>query len=76
MAFLTMRSLRQPVATDGNGFRLLWGVQSRSDLPLIAIGCNHGLHKGSTLCSLARQQKPLAQAAGGSFLALVREVIN
>jgi hypothetical protein len=39
---LTMRSKRQRVATVGNGFRLFWRVQSRSDLPLIATGCNHG----------------------------------
>jgi hypothetical protein len=37
-----MRWLRQLVATDGNGFGLFVPVSRRSDLPLIATGCNHG----------------------------------
>jgi hypothetical protein len=42
MAFLTMRSFRQLDATHGNGFGLFWRLSRRSDLPLIATGCNHG----------------------------------
>jgi hypothetical protein len=42
MAFLTMRSAWQRVATEGNGFGLFLRVLRRSDLPLIATGCNHG----------------------------------
>jgi hypothetical protein len=41
-----MRSDRQPVATDGNGLRL---ISRRGDLRTVATGCNHGLHKGSIL---------------------------
>src|SRR5919197_5401730 len=39
---LTMRSNRQPVATDGDGFGLFLPFPRRFDLPLIATGCNHG----------------------------------
>jgi hypothetical protein len=42
MAFLTMRSFRQLVATDGNGFGLFLPFFWLSDLPLVAAGCNHG----------------------------------
>jgi hypothetical protein len=42
MAFLTMERLGHPVANGGNGFRLFLRVLPRSDLPLIATGCNHG----------------------------------
>ena len=42
MAFLTMRSTPQLVATHGNGFGLFLRLPRRSDLPLIATGCNHG----------------------------------
>jgi hypothetical protein len=42
MAFLTMRCLRQSVATHGNGFGLFSRAACRSDLLLIATGCNHG----------------------------------
>jgi hypothetical protein len=41
-ALLTMRSKRQPVATHSNGFGLFAPARRRSDLPLIANGCNHG----------------------------------
>jgi hypothetical protein len=41
-ALFTMRSDRQAVATHRNGFRLLWRFRRRTDLPLIAAGCNHG----------------------------------
>jgi hypothetical protein len=44
-----MRCTRQPVATEGNGFALFLAMQRAVDLPLIATGCNHGLHKGSIL---------------------------
>ena len=39
---LTMGSNRQLVATRGNGFGLFWRLISRSHLPPIATGCNHG----------------------------------
>jgi hypothetical protein len=39
---LTMRSTRQLVATDGNGFGLFFAAFAPIDLPLIATGCNHG----------------------------------
>jgi hypothetical protein len=42
----TMRCERQLVATHGNGFRLFLRFPRRSDLPLIAIGCNHGAPYG------------------------------
>jgi hypothetical protein len=42
MAFLTMRSFRQAVATHGNGFRLFRRLVDVSDLRAIATGCNHG----------------------------------
>jgi hypothetical protein len=42
MAFLTMRSDRQPVATYGNGFGLFSPLLRLVDLPLIATSCNHG----------------------------------
>src|SRR5213083_1064240 len=41
-ALLTMERLRQPVAADGNGFRLFSRFRGAADLPLIATGCNHG----------------------------------
>ena len=41
MAFLTMERLKQPVAADGNGFRLFLGFLRSVDLPLIATDCNH-----------------------------------
>jgi hypothetical protein len=34
--------LRQLVASDGNGFCSFRRIPRRSDLPLIATGCNHG----------------------------------
>jgi len=37
-----MELLRQPVATHGNGFGLFPSFLRPLDLPLIAIGCNHG----------------------------------
>ena len=43
MAFLTMRSDRQPVATHGNGFRLFLRFLRRPDLRLVATGCTTGL---------------------------------
>jgi hypothetical protein len=36
--------------------RLFMRFPRRSDSPLIAIGCNHGLHRGSIRCNLSRQQ--------------------
>jgi hypothetical protein len=42
MAFLTMRSTRQAVATDSNGLRLFLRLLSVSDLRPVATGCNHG----------------------------------
>ena len=38
MAFLTMRSDRQPVATGGNGFGLSEPFSGLSHLPLVATG--------------------------------------
>jgi hypothetical protein len=43
---LTMERLRQPMATHGNGSRLFSPLPRRSDLPLIATGCNHGAPQG------------------------------
>jgi hypothetical protein len=40
--FLTMRSKQQPLATDGNGFRLFMRLRLAVDLPLIAAGCDPG----------------------------------
>jgi len=40
--FLTMERLRQPVAADGNGFRLFSRFRGAADLPLIATGRNQG----------------------------------
>jgi hypothetical protein len=42
MAFLTMRSNRQRVATHGNGFGLFPPKLRLSDLRPVATGCNHG----------------------------------
>jgi hypothetical protein len=42
-----MERLKQPVAAHGNGFGLFSRIRREVDLPLIATGCNHGLHKGS-----------------------------
>jgi hypothetical protein len=42
MAFLTMRSKRQPVATDGNGFGVIPPLSRLCVLPPLATGCNHG----------------------------------
>jgi hypothetical protein len=39
----TMERLRRPVTTGGNGFGLFLRVSRPGDLPLIAIGCNHGV---------------------------------
>jgi hypothetical protein len=39
---LTMRSSRQLVATDGNGFGLIPPVFVARDLRPAATGCNHG----------------------------------
>src|SRR5947207_1228347 len=47
MAFLTMRSFPQPVATHGNGSGLFEPAFARSDLRPVATGRNHGVHKGS-----------------------------
>jgi hypothetical protein len=38
----TMRSFRQLVATDGNGFGLFLPFLASVDLRPIATGCNHG----------------------------------
>jgi len=37
-----MERRRQPVAIDGNGFRLFLRLLPLGDLPVIATGCNHG----------------------------------
>ena len=37
-----MRSDQQPVATHGNGFRLILRVLGGIALPVAASGCNHG----------------------------------
>jgi hypothetical protein len=39
---LTMRSSRQRVATHGDGFGLFLRLPRRSDLRLVATGCNYG----------------------------------
>jgi hypothetical protein len=39
---LTMRSSRQLVATDGNGFALFPPLRGSGDLRLIATGCHRG----------------------------------
>src|SRR5881397_2676930 len=41
-ALLTMERRRQLVAADGNGFPLVPPFSPTTDLPPIAIGCNHG----------------------------------
>jgi hypothetical protein len=41
-ALFTMRSLRQPVATHSNGFRLFDPILAPRHLPPLATGCNHG----------------------------------
>ena len=41
-ALFTMRCFPQLVATHGNGFGLFLRLPPRSDLLLIATGCNHG----------------------------------
>jgi hypothetical protein len=46
-----MRSIRQPVATDGNRFGLVARLRALAILRLIATGCHHGLHKGSIFCN-------------------------
>jgi hypothetical protein len=54
---LTMERRTQPVATHGNGSGLFLRFLRPRDLPLIATGCNHGLHKGSIVrcpCWLGR----------------------
>ena len=42
MALLTMELRTQPVATDGNGFRLFLRFLVAEHLPLSATSCNHG----------------------------------
>jgi peptidase E len=42
MAFLTMESKRQLVASGGNGFRLFQPFREWAALPWIATGCNDG----------------------------------
>ena len=41
MAFLTMRSTRQAVATDGNSLGMFDAFLGRADLRPVATGCNH-----------------------------------
>jgi hypothetical protein len=53
---LTMRSFRQAVATDGNGFGLLVPVSRGGDLPPVPWVATTGLHKGSIVCSQIRQR--------------------
>jgi hypothetical protein len=37
-----MRCARQPVATDGNGFRFFWRLLRAGNLRPVATSCNHG----------------------------------
>jgi hypothetical protein len=39
---LTVERLKQPVATDRNGFGLFLPLLRSGGLPLTATGCNHG----------------------------------
>jgi hypothetical protein len=54
---LTIRSFRQPVGTDGNGFGLFPPLSRSVDLRLIASGCNHG-DFASPLTDLNRRPPP------------------
>ena len=71
---LTLRSLRQSVATHGNGFRLFLGFWRRSDLRPVAIGFNDGaLSEEGPLVKLSLLVCLLVVAPRrtlGSFLAL------
>src|SRR5437762_13695809 len=51
-----MERLRQLVATDGNGFRLSEPFSARPVCYRLPPVATTGLHKGSILCSLLRQQ--------------------
>jgi hypothetical protein len=48
-----MEPLTQPVAAHCNGFGLSSRIRLQADFPLIATGCNQGLHKGSIRLELA-----------------------
>jgi hypothetical protein len=45
MAFLTMELRRQPLATNGNGFRVFEPFSRPSDLRPVAIGCDRSAPK-------------------------------
>jgi hypothetical protein len=60
-ALLTMERRMQLVAAGRNGFGLFSRFRGPADLPLVAAGCNHGLHKGSI-----RPGVPPRAAAAGS----------
>src|SRR4029453_1001785 len=59
-----MRSLRQLVATDGNGLRVFLRFLRPSDLRPVATGCDRGAPKGLHPFESLSRQKGLAPAKG------------
>src|SRR4029453_745684 len=59
-----MRSLRQLVATDGNGLRVFLRFLRPSDLRPVATGCDRGAPKGLHPFESLSSQESLARAKG------------